>query len=99
MIIYRQGWKGTAMQTNRFLGDTTGRTIIKLLVISILVGMVMSVFNIAPFDILYGVRDFFVRLWESGWAALGRFGDWLILGASVVIPVFIILRLLNYRRT
>lgn len=87
------------MQTNRFLGDTVGRTLIKLLVISVLVGMVMSVFNIAPFDVLYGIRDFFVRLWESGFAALGRFGDWLILGASIVIPVFIILRVLNYRRS
>lgn len=86
------------MQTNRFLGDTVGRTIIKLLVISVLVGMVMSVFHIAPFDVLYGIRDFFVRLWESGFQALGRFGDWLILGASIVIPAFIILRLLNYRR-
>lgn len=86
------------MQTNRFLGDTVGRTIIKLLVISVLVGMVMSVFNIAPFDVLYGIRDFFVRLWESGFAALGRFGDWLILGASIVVPAFIILRVLNYRR-
>lgn len=87
------------METRRLLGDTLGRTIIKLLVVSILVGMVMSVFNIAPFDVLYGIRDFFVRLWESGWAALGRFGDWLILGASIVIPVFIIIRLLNYRRS
>ena len=87
------------METKQLLGDTVGRTIIKLLVVSILVGMVMSVFNIAPFDVLYGIRDFFIRLWESGWAALGRFGDWLILGASIVIPVFIIIRLLNYRRS
>ncbi|MDZ7824122.1 MAG: DUF6460 domain-containing protein [Ahrensia sp.] len=86
------------MQTQHFLGDTVGRTIVKLLVISILVGMTMSVFDIAPFDVVYAVRDFFVRLWESGFAALGRFGDWLILGASVVIPVFLILRVLNYRR-
>lgn len=87
------------METKQLLGDTVGRTIIKLLVVSILVGMVMSVFNIAPFDVLYGIRDFFVRLWESGWAALGRFGDWLILGASIVVPVFILIRLLNYRRS
>lgn len=86
------------MNTNQFLGDTVGRTLIKLLVVSILVGMVMSIFGILPLDIVYAVKDFFVRLWESGWAALGRFGDWLILGASVVIPVFIILRIMNYRR-
>ena len=86
------------MSTNNLLGDSVGRTLIKLAVISILVGMVMSVFGIGPFDVFYGVRDFFVRLWEQGWAALGRFGDWLILGASVVIPVFILIRVLSYRR-
>lgn len=86
------------MSTNTFLGDTVGRTIIKLLIISVLVGMVMNVFGLSPLDIVDAVRDFFVRLWQSGWAALGRFGDWLILGASVVVPVFIIMRVLNYRR-
>ena len=86
------------MQVNRFLGDTVGRTIIKLIVVSILVGMVMNVFGIFPLDIVYAFRDFLVNLWEKGWAALGRFGDWLVLGAMVVIPVFILLRLLNYRR-
>ena len=86
------------MHTNRFLGDTISRTIIKLLVVSALVGMVMSVFDVAPFDVLYAIRDFILNLWESGWAALGRFGDWLILGATIVVPAFIIIRLLNYRR-
>jgi hypothetical protein len=86
------------MAVNRFLGDTVGRTIVKLVVISILVGMVMNVFNIFPLDIVYAFRDFIVNLWEKGWAALGRFGDWLVLGAMVVVPVFILLRLLNYRR-
>ncbi len=89
------------MTTNHspLLGDTLGRTLIKLAVISILVGMVMSIFGLGPFDVFYAVQDFFVRLWEQGFAALGRFGDWLILGASVVIPAFIIIRLLSFRRT
>ena len=29
--------------------------------------------------------------------ALGEFGDYVLLGASIVIPIFIILRLFNYR--
>ena len=86
------------MSTNRILGDSLGRTIIKLVVISLLVGMAMSVFGIGPHDVYIAIRDFLINLWESGWAALGRFGDWLILGASVVIPAFIVIRLLNYRR-
>ncbi|MEO0542934.1 MAG: DUF6460 domain-containing protein [Pseudomonadota bacterium] len=84
---------------NNFLGDTVTRTLIKLAVICILVGMVMSVFGWTPAGIVQGFVEFFARLWEQGFAALGRFGDWLILGASVVIPVFVVMRLLNYRRT
>jgi hypothetical protein len=86
------------MSVRSFLGDSVARTIVKLIVISILVGMVMNVFDLYPMDLVYAFRDFVVNLWEKGWAALGRFGDWLILGAMVVVPVFIIMRLLNYRR-
>lgn len=86
------------MSVNSFLGDSVGRTIIKLIVISLLVGMVMNIFGFGPLDVVDAVVDFFVRLWQSGWAALGRFGDWLILGATIVVPIFIIMRLLSYRR-
>ena len=85
------------MSTRQILGDTLSRTIIKLVVVSLIVGAVMSVFGLAPMDIWHGLRDFALGLWHSGWAALGRFGDWLILGASVVIPLFILARLLSYR--
>ena len=86
-------------QINRFLGDTIGRTIIKLLVISFIVGVVMAAFNWSPFDVFYVVRDFIVRIWQQGFAALGRVGEYLALGAGIVVPVFLLLRILNYRRS
>ncbi|WP_422372594.1 DUF6460 domain-containing protein [Hoeflea sp.] len=82
----------------RFLGDTPGRTILKLLVASFVVGVVMAAFNWYPIDVWYWVRDFVARLWENGFAALGRFGTYLALGAAVVIPVFIVMRLISFRR-
>lgn len=82
---------------DQFLGDSIGRTIIKLLVISFVVGVVMAAMDWSPFDIFYGIRDFIARIWHQGFAALGRFGEYLALGAAVVIPLFIILRILNYR--
>ncbi|MBB4009380.1 DUF6460 domain-containing protein [Allorhizobium taibaishanense] len=83
---------------NRFLGDSIGRTIIKLIVVSVIVGFVMRIFGIYPYDIIEGIRHFFQDIWHKGFAALGQFGDYLLLGASVVIPLFIILRLLNMRK-
>ncbi|MEM6460594.1 MAG: DUF6460 domain-containing protein [Pseudomonadota bacterium] len=82
----------------RFLGDTPGRTAVKLIVISFIVGAVMSAFNWYPMDIVYAVRDFLVNLWNLGFAALGRFGDYLLLGAVIVIPVFVVIRVLSFRR-
>ncbi|MEY9198776.1 MULTISPECIES: DUF6460 domain-containing protein [Sinorhizobium] len=83
---------------NRFLGDSPLRVLVKLVVVSILVGFVMTVFDWRPMDLLDGIRDFVVDLWLTGFAALGRVGDYLLLGAAVVIPAFIILRLFSYRR-
>lgn len=83
---------------NRFLGDSPLRVLVKLLVVSIIVGFVMAVFGWTPYGILYTIRDFVLDLWHSGFAALGRVGDYLLLGAAVVVPVFIVLRLLSYRR-
>lgn len=83
---------------NRILGDSPGRVIIKLLVVSIVVGFIMSVLGFTPYDLIYGIRDFVVDLWRSGFAALGRVGDYLLIGAAIVIPAFIIIRLFSYRR-
>lgn len=83
---------------NRFLGDSPGRVIVKLIVVSIIVGFVMAVFGWTPYGVLYTIRDFVLDLWHSGFAALGRVGDYLLLGAAIVVPAFIILRLFSYRR-
>lgn len=83
---------------NRFLGDTPGRTIVKLIVVSLIVGFVMAVFGLDPIDLLQGIKYFILDLWHTGFAALGRVGDYLLIGATIVIPVFIILRLFASRK-
>ena len=85
-------------QVNRVLGDTPARTVLKLIVVSLIVGFIMAVFGIVPMDILNGIRDFVLDLWHTGFAALGRVGDYLLLGATIVIPAFILLRILSFRR-
>ena len=83
---------------NGFLGDTPIRVIIKLLILSVAVGFLMSIFGLYPEDILFAVRDFIVDLWNTGFKTLGRLGDYLLLGAVIVVPVFILIRLLSHRR-
>ncbi|MFE0017594.1 DUF6460 domain-containing protein [Mesorhizobium sp. NPDC059054] len=82
----------------RFLGDSPLKVFLKLLVVSFLVGIVMSAFGWSPFDVLYGIRNFFVDLWNLGFRAVDRFVGYILLGAAIVIPAFILLRLASYRK-
>jgi len=86
-------------RVTRFLGDTPGRTVIKLVVVSFIVGVVMSAMNWYPIDVFYAVRDFLYNLWHTGFAALGRFGQYLALGAMIVVPIFLVIRILNFGRS
>ncbi len=85
-------------QMNKLLGDSPARIVVKLVVVSLIVGFVMKVFGLRPLDLVDSVRYFLLDLWHTGFAALGQVGDYLLLGATIVIPAFILLRLLSYRR-
>ena len=82
----------------RFLGDSPLRVLLKLLVLSFVVGIVMAAFDWTPWDIYHGVRDFVLRVWNMGFAALGRFGEYILVGAAIVVPAFIVLRILSWRK-
>ena len=84
---------------NRLLGDTPGRTAVKLLILSVVVGFVMSMMGLSPWDLVRFIDDGIREIWRSGFRALGRVGEYLLVGAMIVIPVFIILRILNWRKS
>lgn len=84
---------------NRMLGDTPGRTIIKLAILSVVVGFVMSMMGLSPWDLFDFVRDGIRNLWRSGFRALGSFGEYLAIGAMIVVPAFILLRIFNWRKS
>lgn len=88
----------TLSSLDRFLGDSPLRILIKLIVISFLVGVVMSAFGWSPMDVLNGIRNFFVDLWNMGFRAVDRFVGYFLLGAAIVVPAFILLRLFNMRK-
>lgn len=83
---------------NRFLGDTPLRVVLKLLVLSLIAGVIMSALHWTPYDVLYAFRDFVLHIWNMGFEAIHRFAAYILLGAAIVVPVFIVLRVLSYRR-
>lgn len=85
-------------KVNRFLGDTPARTAVKLLVISLVVGIIMSALGLTPVDVWYRFIDFIDRIYQLGFRAFERFGEYLLYGAVIVVPVFLLMRLLAARR-
>ncbi|UDL92210.1 DUF6460 domain-containing protein [Mesorhizobium sp. PAMC28654] len=82
----------------RFLGDSPFRVVLKLLVVSFLVGLVMNAFGWSPMDVVNGIQKFVIDLWNLGFNAVYRFLGYILLGAAIVIPAFILLRVANYRK-
>ncbi len=82
---------------NRFLGGSPGGVLLRLLFLSVIVGAVMSWWGVTPFDLFDGVRILIRDLVEEGFASLRNLGIWIVYGAAVVVPVWLLLRLLRGR--
>jgi hypothetical protein len=57
----------------------------------------MSAFGWSPFDILFGIQRFFERIWNMGFATVDRFLGYMLLGAAIVVPIFLLMRIAKYR--
>ena len=79
----------------RFLGDTPLRVAIRLLVLSFVVGLVLSALGIRPYQIYGWVERAVLHIYDMGFAFFANSFDYLIAGALIVVPIFIISRLLK----
>ena len=79
----------------RFLGDTPFRVFIRLLVLSFIVGLVLATPDIHPFEIFSWLERVTRRIWEMGFEAIERGLGYLLLGALIVVPAFLIMRVLK----
>ncbi len=81
----------------RFFGGSPLTVAVRLVVVSLLVGLVMTWLQIDPMDLFLDLQRGFVRLWGTGFVALHQIGNTVLAGAAVVVPVWFVLRVLSYR--
>jgi hypothetical protein len=79
----------------RFLGDTPLRVALRLLALSFIVGLVLSALNIRPFQIYRWVERVVLRIYDMGFAFFEEGLEYLVIGAMIVVPVFLVMRLLK----
>ncbi len=85
------------MLTN-FLGGSPASIALRLIVVSFIVGMILVTFGFEPADIVDGFMRAVHRLVEFGLTDVRQIGRILATGALVVLPVWLVPRLLDSRR-
>ena len=83
----------------RFIGGSPVSVAVRLLVVSFVVGLLMVMWGIEPFDVVDGVVQAFRRLADFVLTDFHRLGRYLLTGAIIVLPVWLLLRLLDMRRS
>ncbi|WP_316859002.1 DUF6460 domain-containing protein [uncultured Cohaesibacter sp.] len=83
---------------NRFFGGSPGPVILRLVGLSVVVGIVLSALNLHPRQILIYLRNFVQHIYYMGFDAIHWAVEYFLLGALIVIPIWIIIRLLKLGR-
>ena len=83
---------------SRFIGGSPLAVLGRLLLISILVGVILSVLGLDPFDIVHSLERLIRSLWDMGFDAVRWLWRYFLLGAVIVIPIWLIARLINAPR-
>ena len=81
------------MSLERFLGGSLIGVVIRLIVISIAVGVVLSWLNLTPWDLIQNLRESLFRLYERSSVIFRELFGYFAIGAVVVIPIWLVLRL------
>jgi Family of unknown function (DUF6460) len=82
---------------NRFLGGSPGGVFLRLLFVSLIVGAFLMWLDIRPWDIFRGLKELVDRIWALGFDAIREIADYVLAGAAIVVPVWLVLRLMNMR--
>src|ERR1700761_7760420 len=83
---------------NRFLGGSPLAVGGRLILLSILVGVVLAAIGFDPYNILRSIELLFQRLWDLGFDAVNWVWRYFLLGAVIVIPIWFLTRLFGAPR-
>jgi hypothetical protein len=82
----------------RFFGGSPARVVIQLVVLSFFLGLVLHALGVSPYDIVNGLRDLARRIYDMGFDTVGVVVRYILLGAVIVVPIWLILRLTRVGR-
>ena len=83
---------------HRFFGGRPLAVVGRLILLSILVGVVLAAIGFDPWNIVHSIRLLFQRIWDLGFDAINGLWRYFLLGAVIVIPIWLISRMFGTPR-
>lgn len=82
----------------RVFGGSPLGVVVRLILVSILVGVILSALGLDPLDILHSLERLLRNVWNMGFDAVRWLWGYFLLGAVIVIPIWLIMRAVNAPR-
>jgi hypothetical protein len=69
--------------------------IFRLILLSILIGVILEVLGLDPWNIIESLKRLVLHIWDMGFDAVRWVWRYLLLGAAVVVPIWLVVRLMR----
>ena len=79
-------------------GGSPLAVLFRLILVSVLVGVILSALGLDPWNIIQSVQRLIRNIWNMGWDAVVWLWRYFLLGAVIVIPIWILMRVVNAPR-
>jgi len=83
------------MDRQTFFGGNPLGVLVRLVLISIVVGIVLSTLDITPRNLLYHLNVLARRIYDLGFRSFDSLLQYFLLGALIVFPIWLIARLMG----
>ncbi len=87
------------MDREHIFGGNPAGVLVRLAIISVIVGIVMQALNISPPDLLYRLEVLVQNIYNMDFGAFRGLVNYFLIGAVVVLPIWFVARLLGAFRS
>ncbi|MEP9379526.1 DUF6460 domain-containing protein [Aquabacter sp. CN5-332] len=80
-------------QLTRFFGGSPAMVLVRLVVLSVVVGVILAALGLDPRNLLESLTQLVQNLLNLGFGAIESVWRYFLLGAVIVIPLWLLLRI------
>lgn len=83
----------------RFFGGSPAFVLLRLVVLSLIVGVMLSALGISPYEIVDGFYRLALRIYDLGFDSIEWLVRYFLLGAVIVFPLWLLSRVFRLGRS